>query len=325
MPNYKERQLKYFAPSNNNMSNHISVHEYPIFKKGIFKNHPALFEPYFINTPDHQKKKYQKAKKNLPNYEEQYSWQIINGPGFCGTTHPGTGKIFHKVMTNSIHPVSNSDCLYVNPAQNVFAISDPPSVTTFSRDLITKLDERLKSDSPKNLENMINEINQNAGNGSREKATLALVHLPQSVSDKAFVLLGGDSYLFQGNRIKREISGIEADVNRWGTSNTHFELKQIDIVEGDFFVLASDGITSLRPNNEKIKLDHTILNLAMDDPDNFALNATLNCNDIITQETAGRTRTIFGCIDNLSILLVDPAKLQPIDFRESYILGGYVE
>jgi hypothetical protein len=306
------------------MSEHISIHEYPIFEKGILKKHPALFDPYFRNTPDHIKKKYQKVQKTLPVYEEIYKWQVVTGPGFCGTTHPGTGKIFHGAMTGAAHPVYNSDCLYVNPAQNIFAISDPPGVTTFSRKLITELDKLLQSDPVEKLEDMVNEVNRNAGTGLRDRATLALIHFPANNPGKALALLSGDSHMFHGNSIQKTISRLEAVPNRWGTPNAYFEMKQIEVAEGDFFVLASDGITAVRPVNQGIKLDEVILDLAINDSDNFAFNVARNCNQIIEEENAGRVRTIFGCGDDLSVILIEPAKLQPADSNESYILGGYI-
>jgi len=308
-----------------NMSEHISIHEYPIFEKGIFKKYPALFDAYFRNTPDHQKKKYQKARRTISKYEEQYKWRVINGPGLCGTTHPGRGKVFHGVMTGATHPVYNSDCLYVNPSQNVFAVSDPPGVTTFSRDLITRLDEFLKLDSVEQLEDMVNEVNQNAGTGLRDRATLALVHLPTNNPNEASALLSGDSHLFHGNSLKKTISRLEAVPNRWGTPNAYFKLVSVKLSKGDFFVLASDGIDVVRSSSQTNNLNDTILNLAISDSDNFALNIALNCNEIIEQETAGQTRTVFGCGDDLSAILIEPAKLQPTDSNESHILGGYVE
>lgn len=306
------------------MSEHISIQEYPIFEKGIFKKNPALFNPYFRNTPDHQKKKYQKARESLPKYEGKYKWPVIKGPGFCGTTHPGAGKIFNGVMTGATHPVYNSDCLYVNPSQNVFAISDPPGVTTFSRKLITELDKLLQTESVENLEILINEVNRNAGTGLRDRATLALIHVPLG-SSKALFVLSGDSILFHGNTIQQNISRLETVPNRWGTPNAYFKLQQIDIAEGDFFVLASDGITSVRPPSNDIKLDEVVLNLTINDPDNFALNVSTTCNEIVEETDASRKRTIFGGGDDISAILVDPQKLQPSDSEDIYIFGGYVE
>ena len=249
---------------------------------------------------------------------------MVEGPGFCGATHPGAGKVFHGIMTGATHPVYNSDCLYANPSKNVFAISDPPGVTTFSRGLITELDRLLKSESIENLETMINKVNRNAGTGLRDRATLALIHIPLD-SPKASFVLSGDSILFHGNVIQQKICRLEAVPNRWGTPNAYFELQQIDTAEGDFFVLASDGITAVRPANTTTKLDETILNLINDDPDNFALNVATNCNVIVEDENAGRVRTIFGCGDDVSVMLIDPLKLEPSDSKKSYILGGYVE
>jgi len=303
----------------------IQIQEYPVFEQGVFQRHPALFDPYFHNTPEHQRKKYQQARRKLPKYEEKYRWPVIRGAGFCGTTHPGTGKVFHGVMTGSTHPVYNSDCLYVNTARQVFAISDPPGITTFSRDLITRLDELLSSESARNLETFINEINRNAGTGLRDRATLSLIHFPSEYPDKARVLLCGDSHLFQGNFVHRRISRLEAEVSRWGTLNARFRLKTIDISEGDFFVLASDGISAVQSANHNRDLDQTILDMVIDDPEGFALNIARNSNQIVDQEAAGRTRTVFGCGDDLSVVLIDPARLAPSLTSGSYILGGYVE
>ncbi len=307
------------------MSEHIRIHEYPIFEKGIFKENPALFDPYFRNIPEHQKKKYEIARGNISKYEERYKWQLIEGPGFCGAVNPGTGKVFHGVMTGSTHPVYNSDCLYVNTTKNIFAISDPPGITEFSRHLITRLDELLKSGSVDNLESMINEVNLNAGTGLRDRATLALVHFLSNTPEKAMVLHCGDSYLFIGNTITQKISRIEAEAHRWGTLNAQFKLKEIDITEGDFIIIASDGISAIRSTSQAHNLDSMLLNLVNTDADNFAFDVISNCNEIVEQESAGRTRTTFGCGDDLSAILIDPSKLKSSEHNDSYIFGGYVE
>ncbi|MFO8100762.1 MAG: hypothetical protein R6U37_01125 [Dehalococcoidia bacterium] len=306
------------------MAEDISIKQYPVFEKGIFENHPALFDPYFHNHPDHQKKKYRKAKKNLPKYEENYTWQVITGPGFCGSIHSGTGKIFHGVMTDATHPVYNSDCMYINLPQRLFAISDPPGITTLSRDLIIQLDRLLQTESDANLEALINEVNRNAGTGVRDRATLTLVHFPSGNPGKALALLSGDSYLFQGNVINQQISRLEASPNRWGTPNAYFEMQEVDIKEGDFFVLASDGISAIRPRSNNLNLDETILKMATSDSRNFAFNIARNSNEIIEEAIAGKTRTVFGGGDDVSVILIEPEKLQPAPAQQSYILGGYI-
>ena len=303
----------------------IELQNHPVFRKDIFKEYPALVNSYFKNVPDHQKKKYQKARNTLPKYEDKYQWQTLNGPGFCGTVHPGAGKVFHGAMIGATHPIYNSDCLYVNPSQNVFAISDPPGITTFSRGMITELDKLLQAGPVEKLEDMINEVNQNAGSGLRDRATLTLIHFPTINSDVGLALLSGDSYFFHCNSLKKTISRLEAVPNRWGTPNAHFKLVSVKISKGDFFVLASDGITAIRPTDQDSKLDEIILDLAISDPDNFALNVAQICNEITEEENAGQTRTVFGCGDDLSAIIIEPAKLQPPDSSESYILGGYIE
>ncbi|MBT4511189.1 MAG: SpoIIE family protein phosphatase, partial [Chloroflexi bacterium] len=293
------------------MTEQINISEYPVFEKGIFKQYPALFDAYFRNTPDHQKKKYQKTKRTLPKYEETFKWQLIKGPGFSGATHPGTGKTFNGVMTAATHPVYNSDCLYINPSQNVFAISDPPGATTFSRTLITELDEYLQTEPVDELGSLINKVNKNAGMGLRDRATLALVHFPRSHSSTAQVLLSGDSYLFQANIPQRTLKRLDAVPNRWGTPNAHFELTQVDLTEGDIFILASDGISAVRPRDQDNGLDEVVLSHIHSDPENFVFNVAQNCNVIFEEKNGERVRTAFGGGDDVSIILVDPAKLQP--------------
>ncbi len=305
------------------MAEHVSIHEYPVFKKGVFKEHPSLFDPYFLHTPDHQIKKYQKARKTLPRYEEKYTWPVIEGPGFCGTTHPGTGKIFNGVMTGATHPVYNSDCLYINPSQNLFAISDPPGVTTFSRGLLEELDRLLQTESAENLEALINEVNRNAGTGVRDRATLTLIYFPPSNPNEALALLSGDSHLFHANTVEQKISRLEALPNRWGTPNAYFEMQKVNISEGDFFVLASDGISAIRPTSSNLNLDTIILNMATINPNDFAFNVAQDCNNIVEEEIAGKVRTVFSCGDDVSAILIDPAKLLPDKSGKSHILGGY--
>ncbi len=302
----------------------VDIQEYPVFEKGIFKKYPSLFDAYFQYVPDHQKKKYQRARKALLKYEEKYKWQVIKGSGYCGSTHPGTGKTFIGVMTGTTNPLYDSDCLYVNHSQNVFAISDPPGATTFSRGLITELDKLLQTEPVEDLEAMINEVNRNAGAELRGMATLALIHFPLG-SSKASFLLSGDSILFHGNTILQKISRLDALPNRLGTPNTYFELKRVNVVEGDFFVLASDGINAARPPGNERQLDKIILNLASNDADNFALNVATTCNDVNEEKNNGRVRTFFSGGDDVSVILIDPQKLQPSDSKKSYILGGYLE
>ncbi len=307
------------------MTNETNITDYPVFEKGIFKQHPALFNPYFRNIPDHLKQKYQKARKAMGRYEKSCTWNVIVGPGFCGSIHPGAGKVFHGAMTGAAHPVYTSDCLYVNTRQQVFAISDPPGVTTFSRDLITRLDERLQSNSAVGLEGMINEINQNAGTGLRDRATLALVHFPGDTPGQAMTLLCGDSYLFRGNKSRQTLSKMEAEPNRWGTLNARFELKSVTIEEDDFFILASDGITAIRLTEDSLRLEDILLKMVLDDAESFAKKVAGMSNQVVQEENAGQIRTTFGCGDDLSVILIEPEKLRADVSDGRHILGGYVE
>lgn len=306
------------------MKKRIRVHHYPVFEKGVFKKYPSLFDAYFLNVPDHIRDKYQEARKSIPRYEKKATWMLVAGPGFCGATHPGTGKIFNGIMTRDTHPAYNSDCVYVNPAQNVFALSDPPGITTFSRGMLTELDRLLKAGSVDNLEAMINEVNRNAGTGLRDRATLALVHIPVNGSNKARIIHSGDSYLFLGSRTSQKLTKLEAVPNRWGTPNAYFKLQDIKFSPGDVFILASDGISAVRPHRQEANIEDVLWIMMNDDHDNFVYNVAQRCNRVQQDKNPDRPRTWFGGGDDVSIMLVDPVRLQPLDSSESYILGGYV-
>ena len=137
------------------------------------------------------------------------------------------------------------------------------------------------------------------------------------------MLHSGDSYLFHVNISKGTIVRLDAVPNRWGTPNAHFELVQIDVAEGDIFILASDGISAIRSEDQDNGLDEAVLTHITSDLDNFVFNVTHKCNGIVEEQSVGRMRTIFGGGDDLSVILIDPAKLQPSD-EQSHILGGYV-
>ena len=159
------------------MTDHLDIRYYPLFEKGIFEKHPALFDWFICHTPDNLKQKYRKAQETLRKYEESITWPLIVAPGLYGATHPGAENVFHSIMVDPNGAIYNSDCLYINPSQRVYAVSDPPGMSTYSRKLFTKLDQHLHTESADNLETILNNLNREADTGDR--ATLSLLFLPK--------------------------------------------------------------------------------------------------------------------------------------------------
>jgi len=308
------------------MADSLFIHNYPVFEEGIFEKHPALFSRFFQHTPDHLKESYQKARETLPKYEGSITWPLIVGPGFCGATHPGADNIFITAMVSSNACIYNSDCLYVNPSQKVFAISDAPGITTSSRKLFAKLDHYLQTGSIDGLENMINDLNRETE--PDDCATLSLIYFPKdksnNISGKALVFVAGDTYLFHGNRYHRRLTCIECNPEFMGNPHIRFKPKHIDLANGDFFIIASDGIQSIRRNKEETRLEEVLLEHAVDGVlGDFAFSAINSCNTIFEERIYDRVITRFGGSDNISALLVYPEDLLDIDRQESLMLGGY--
>ena len=309
------------------MANPFYIHQYPVFEKGIFEKHPALFERFTQRAPDHLKRKFLKAREALPKYEETITWPLLVGPGFCGATHPGADNIFVDAMLGSNDFIYNSDCLYVNPSRKTFAISDPPGITTCSRKLFAKLDYWLKTGSVDDLETILNALNRETSRD--DGATLSLICFPTNKSGgrlgQALAFVTGDTFLFHGNLFQRRMARIEGSPDFMGTPYTHLEPKHIEFAQGDFFVIASDGILSMMTNNKETRLEEALLDLINDGPENFAFSAIRSSNRCVEERIYDRPITRFGGSDNVSALLVYPDKLVDINCQESFILGGYIE
>ncbi len=308
------------------MSNGVSIYNYPLFEKGVFEKHPSLFNVYFRNAPEYSKKKYKEAQKTLCKYERTFTWPLVSGPGFCGATHPGAGKTFNGIMVGTNTPVYNSDCLYINPLKNVFAISDSPGVTTLSRGLFKELDRCLQNKSVYDLETIINNLNRQIL--LKDQATLTTICFYKDRSsggfDKALAFIAGDTFLFHGNVFQGKMMQIEDDPNFLGSSIDGFKPVHLDIAEGDFFVIASDGITAIRPARQGVRLDDTILSHVNSDCEGFGFSVIQACNRIIEEQAAFGLRTSFNGGDDISVILVIPEKLDNTVSEDSIILGGYV-
>lgn len=300
------------------------IEEFPVFGKGVFKAHAELFDPYLQHQPDHVRERHRRTRRTLPKYEGTVRWQAIRGPGFCASIHPGSAKIFHAVMTGAAHPVYLSDCLYINLGRRIFALSDPPGMTTLSRSLLEALDRYLQSDPAADLGELINRVNREAGEGLRDRATLSLLYLPPDEPGIAWILLAGDSYLWQGNAASGGMKLAEAGPNRWGTPNMRLELKRVEFEPDDFFLLASDGIIALRFVHPDMGLEEALAHRVRSDGIEFARSVSEQCNAVFTEETPDGRRTWFGGGDDITLCLIHPRDLPRATLDQTYILGGYV-
>ncbi len=302
----------------------IVIEAYPVFGKGTFRAYPELFEPYLRNQPAHIREKYRKARRTLPKFEGSIKWQTIRGTGFCASIHPGSAKVFHALMTGAAHPIYVSDCLYINLRHRIFALSDPPGMTTLSRSLLEALDRYLKADPRADLEAIINRVNREAGEGLRDRATLSLLHLPPDDPNTARLVLAGDSYLWHGSGETGELRLAQAVPNRWGTPNMELYINSVPLKEGDFFLLATDGVIALRYRFPDEGLEEALARRVRTDGPAFAERLARECNDVLIELTPEGRQARFAGGDDLAVVLVHPRSLPGPEIGETYILGGYV-
>lgn len=307
------------------MSDTLNISYYPIFEQGVFKKHPSLFDRFTQNTSAHMKKKFHRVRETMHQYEEVITWPLVSGPGFCGGTHPGADNVFVNIMVSIRESVDNGDCLYVNPSRKAFAVSDAPGVTTTSRRLMERLDHCLQEGSINDITTIINSLNQEMG--VQDGATLSLICFPRTKSNSglehALVFIAGDTYIFHGNTLQRRLALVEGIPDFFGNPHIYIEPIRIALAPGDFFIIASDGILSIRGNNREIKLEDALLEHINDDIESFALNTIVASNRCLETSAYERAIARFGGSDNISVLLVYPEKLIDTTHEDSCILGGY--
>lgn len=309
------------------MTKHIRVAQHVVFEKGFFEKHASLFDVYHRNTVRHGRNKAQYYRKSLTGYEETVKWPVIEGPGFCGATHPGAGKCLNRIMMGASDPVYNSDCLYIHPGLQVFAVSDPPGATTISRTLFAAMDDRLNNEPPIHcLETVIHDLALDIHPNTQP--TLALIHFSKNEfskkPDRAFVFIAGDTEVYQGSLVGNRLTRINGSQHFWGTSFGHFKPRWMDVNPGDFFIIASDGISTLRQAFPDMAMEDVLLAHVRNDPDNFAYNVTAACNRSYRETFNGTSRTLLGGHDDMTILLVRPWELADTAGEKAAILGGYV-
>ncbi|MBT8340446.1 MAG: SpoIIE family protein phosphatase [Desulfatitalea sp.] len=299
----------------------LAIEWLPLFEKGVFKEHPLLFEPFFRNTPAYLQRRYRQAKVGIAAFEETVRWPYLKGCGIQGGTHPGTGKSFTNIMTGARQPIYNSDCIYVNSARNIFAVSDSPGATTFSRTLFEELDQRLLGHREIDWARLIGHLDHDVARN--QFATLALIAVDATrpkVRAKAFV--AGDSIIFHGNPYRRRMVAIEGQSAFLGRLYANPKIIDLEAEQGDFFFIASDGITSIRQNETSETLESMLWKYLTGCMDRLIVDVMAQCNRIWVEETINGPRASFCGNDDCSILLIEPGRLSEGGPAKSHILGG---
>jgi hypothetical protein len=302
----------------------LCIEDHQVFGNGFFQNNPAFLSRFNLRDSSRPVKKHREFRQSLARYEKRFVWHTVTGPGFCGATHPGAAKVFSSIAT-AAYGVSNSDCLYVNPSERVFAISDAPEASGYSRALLTYIDKNLM-DRHRDLANLINSAD--SAIGADDHATLSLLHIPgeQMVNPpKAWAFMAGDTLLFRGNRFSRSLVCMDGTPNFIGKSHGHCEPRGVDLAVGDFFVIASDGIRDVRANDDETIEESLRDLLDVDDLYGSTLAIVRRCNRVIAESRFGLTASYLGGYDNISILLIYPERLPDCVRKGAALLGGWTK
>jgi serine/threonine protein phosphatase PrpC len=153
-----------------------------------------------------------------------------------------------------------------------------------------------------------------------------MVHIPceQTVHPlKAWVFIAGDTLLFHGNRSNQKLVRISGTQHFIGRSHGRCEPQIVDLVSGDFFVIASDGISDVRANGDE-RINESLRNLIdVDDLYGSTLAIIQECNrTVMDSRLKGADRYVLG-FDNVSVLLVYPEDLSDCVHNETALLGGW--
>lgn len=302
----------------------FTLQQMPVFPKGTFQQHPDLFYRFSQNAAGHLYKKYEENWQALPKCEEAITWQLLNGPGICAAVHPGADNVFVEIMVGINSYVYNSDCVYVNPHRQIFAVSDPPGITTGSRRIFEKLNGYIHQNNIKdNLQNTINRLNREMP--PSEGATLSLLHFRRHIPHATQSFIAGDTFLFHGNIINKTLKVVKGQEHFIGTPYAEFHPIEHSTMPGDFFLIASDGILSIKNEATPGKLEEVLLGYLQDDWRGFVPRLMHAANAYYQEKIYDREFSRFGGKDNISLLMVFPEELQDCDEEISYILGGYLE
>ena len=141
--------------------------------------------------------------------------------------------------------------------------------------------------------------------------------------NKATVFIAGDTVVYYGNLNKCQLIRLNGIPHFWGTSNHYIEPEIIHLTDGDFFIIASDGIDALGQIVPDKKIEDVLLTYVEKDPEAFALNVIKACNGIFKKKVYQKTITFLGGNDDITTVLVFPENLSDTNDDGGYVLGGY--
>jgi len=302
----------------------LYIQQLPVFPRGTFARHPDMFDRFQQNAATHLREKYETLWQGISRYEEIITWQMLQCPGVCAATHPGADNVFVEIMVGINSYVYNSDCIYVNPNRKIYAVSDPPGITTGSRRIFEKLDGYIRQHSIKdNLQNTINRLNREMN--PSEGATLSLLHLRQHWPFTTQSFIAGDTFLFHGNLRSRTLNSLKGQEYFIGTPYGEFSPMESRLQPGDFFLIASDGILSIKTGQTTGTLEEIILGYLESDWRTLVPRLMNIANAYYRETIFDRTFGHFGGKDNISLLMIYPEEIADEASEKSYILGGYLE
>ena len=299
----------------------LCIEDHQVFDKEFFQNPLASPSKPDLNSSSYLDNHNREFAQFPIRYNNSLTWHTVTGPGFCGATHPGAGKVLN-LFQNGANIISNDDCLYVNPSERIFAISDAPERSTYARRLLTHIDRNL-SDGCRDLQDIINTADRTIG--ADDHATLSLLHIPceQTVHQlKAWAFIAGDTLLFHGNRFNQKLVHMNGTQHFIGRSHGRCEPQVVDLVNGDFFVIASDGISDVRANGDET-INQSLRNLIdVDDLYGSTLAIMQECNRTVMGSRFRADSYGLG-FDNVSVFLVYPEDLSDCVHNETALLGGW--
>ncbi|MBI4303026.1 MAG: SpoIIE family protein phosphatase [Chloroflexi bacterium] len=300
----------------------IGLQHYPIFGTEVFQDPTALLSTFNPNALSGTRINCRDGESFVSVSKERLSWSLVQGLGFCGATHPGARKVLDAITTRA-RVISNSDCLYVNMSDRVFAVSDAPDLSVYSRKLLTDIDENLGNG--QELEEIVNSASQRIG--TDDHATLSLICFPPKEAGtlaRASVFVAGDSYVLYGNRFDGKLARIEGNPLFIGRSCGQCEPHHLDLMGGDFFVIASDGILEARTAGYANIEDALKDSLDLDDLPGSTLRIVQRCNAVTKDEFQGKEKSRPNGWDNVSVLIVYPERLTSCTHSKARLLGGWI-
>ena len=186
--------------------------------------------------------------------------------------------------------------------------------------IFERLDRRLREDGTASLAEILNDLNRRLP--VNDGATLTLISLDGNGRAQAFI--AGDTFLFHGSSPSGTLREIRGGREFFGTPYTTLQPIELEVAPGDYFIIASDGILSLRGSQRHRPITEVLLEHAGQGLDDLALRALQQSNLRLEETIYGQRLTRFGGNDNVTMVVVQPDKLAD-GSGDSHILGGSIQ